>query len=137
MPTFASSSFPTSFSLKHRAPSSYIKHIYILSLHTMSTISISSLHQPTIEPKLLALIISSALLSSSKSIYWGYSRKPDKRRYLNLAQIMRKTYSLASTCPLLAKALQPLQVTSMGCSVLLLEVSVLVVGRVGRLRLKI
>ena len=137
MPTFASSSFPTLFSLKHRVPSSYIKDIYILSLHTMNTISISSLYQLMIKPKLLVSIISSALSNLSKSICWGYSRKLDRRKSLSQAQTMRKAYSPASTCLLLAKALQPLQETSMGCSALLLEVSVLVVERVGRHRLKI
>lgn len=137
MPTFAFLSFPTSFSLKHRVPSSFTKHIYILSSHTMNTISISSLRQLTIKPKLLVSIISSALSSFSKSICWGYSQKLDRRKYLNQAQTTRKAYSPASTCPLHAKALQPLQEISMGCSALLLEVSVLVVERVGRHRLKI
>ena len=137
MPTFVSSSFPTSFSLKHRVPSSYTKHIYILSLHTMNTISINLSHQLTIKPKLLASIISSALSNFSKSIYWGYNPKLNGRKYLSQAQTMRKAYSLASTCHLLAKILQPLQATFMGYSVLLSEVSVLVVERVGRLRLKI
>ena len=137
MPTFAFSSFPTSFSLKHRVLRSYTKHIYILSSHTMNTISISSLHQLTIKLKLLVSIISSAPSSFSKSICWGYSQKLDKRKYLNQGQTMRKAYSPASTCPLLAKVLQPLQGTSMGCSALLLEVSVLVVERVGKHRPKI
>ncbi len=137
MPTFAFSSSRTSFSLKPRVPSSYTKPIYILSSHTMNMISISSLHQLTIKPKLLVSIISSALSSFSKSICWAYSQKLNRRKYLNQAQTMRKAYSPASTCPLLAKALQPLQGTSMGYSALLLEVSVLVVERVGRHRLKI
>ena len=137
MPTFVFSSFPTSFSLKHRVQSSYTKPIYILSSHTMNTISINSLPQLTIKPKLLVSIISSALSSFSKSICWGYSRKLDRRKYLSQAQTMRKAYCPALTYHLLVKVLQPLQETSMGCSALLLEVSVLVVERVGKHRLKI
>ena len=135
-PTSASSSFHTSSSLKRRVLGSYTKHIYILSLHTTNTILISSLHRLMIKPKLLGSIISSALSNLSRSICWEYRQKLDRRKYPNQAQTMRKAYSPASTCPLLAKALQLLQATSMGCSALLLGVSVLVVERVGRHRLK-